>query len=352
MKKIMAAVLVIVLAISMFTGCATNDASSSSNETTQATKADDNAKAKAYVVKMGYGTNPGHPIDLAAVKFEADAEAKAEELGYKLDVQLFPSAQLGSEKEMVEQLQTGTLDMCPTTTGPLGLFEPKFLVFDLPYVFLSEEHVDSVLDGEIGIEMLAALEAQNIIGLAWWENGFRQMTNNVREIAMPSDLDGIKLRTMQNDVHVDFFRNLGASPTPLGFGEIYTSLQSKVIDGQENPFSIIATNNFHEVQPYVTKSDHVYSPVAVLYSKTLLEKLPEELQTVVKDTAYETRLYEREQGRSQQADYISTIEEKSTIYYLSEEEKKAFQEAAGPTYDKFKDVIGADLFQRVLDSSN
>ncbi len=344
MKKTISIILVALMLMGVLSGCASTPAESSESQ-------EDAAKNKEYVVKVGYGTNPGHPIDLASVKFEEDTEKKAADLGYQLDVQLFPSAQLGSEKEMVQQLQTGTLDMCPTTTGPLGLFEKKFLVFDLPYIFLSEEHVDSVLDGEIGQEMLTSLEGQGIIGLAWWENGFRQLTNNVREITKPSDLDGIKIRTMQNDVHIDFFTNMGASPTPLGFGEVYTSLQAKIINAQENPFSIIATNNFHDVQPYVTKSDHVYSPVAVLYSKASMEKLPEALQTIIKDTAFEVRLYEREQGRSQQADYINTIEEKSTVYYLTEEEKKAFQEAAMPTYDKFKEVIGVELFEKVLNSS-
>jgi len=339
MKKALTSVLVLALLMNIFAGCSKQEVAPATNETTE---------VKTYEIKLGYGTNPGHPIDLASVKFEEEVEKKAAAAGYSVDVQLFPSAQLGSEKEMVEQLQTGSIDIVPTTTGPLGLFEPKFFLFDLPYIFLNYDHADATLDGEVGTEILASLESKGILGLAWWENGFRQLTNNKREIKAPSDLKGIKLRTMQNDVHIDYFKNLGASPTPLGFGEIYTSLQSGVIDGQENPFSIIATNNFHEVQPFVTQSDHVYSPVAVLASAAFMKELPEELQKIVKDTAFELRLYQRETGRAQQNYYINKIKEKSAIYVLSDEEKKAFQEAAYPTYKKFENKIGVELIKKIV----
>lgn len=310
-------------------------------------QAEPSGGGESYVIKVGYGTNPGHPIDLGSILFEEEVEAKAKELGYDVDVQLFPSAQLDSEKEMIEQLQMGTLDMCPTTTGPLGLFNSQYLVFDLPYLFLNYDQADAVLDGEIGTEMLSALEDQNIVGLAWWENGFRELTNNKKPITKPEDLSGLKLRTMENDVHIDFFSAMGASPTPLGFGEIYTSLQSGVIDGQENPLSIIAVNKFYDVQPYTTISDHVYSPVPVLYSKSLYEKLPADLQELVKTTAYEVRTYERQAGRDAEQEYIDEIAQKSEIYTLSDEEKAAFREIALETYGKFEEKIGKELVDKV-----
>lgn len=325
-----------------------SSSSASSSSASSSTGSDKAASGKKIEIKVGYGTNPGHPIDLGSIEFEKTVEAKAKELGYDVDVQLFPSAQLGSEKEMVEQLQMGTLDMCPTTTGPLGNFDPKWLVFDLPYLFLSNEQADKVLDGEIGTEALSWMEGQGIIGLAWWENGFRELTNNKREITKPDDLKGIKLRTMENDVHIDYFSTMGASPTPLGFGEIYTSLQSSVIDGQENPISIIATNKFYEVQPYTTISDHVYSPVPVLYSKACWDKLPADLQEVVKTAAFEVREYERKSGREQNQQYIDEVSGKSQVYTLSEDEKKAFQEVAQGTWKKFEDKIGKDLMDKMI----
>lgn len=358
MKKRLAAVLMAAAMVTGLTACGGSSNSSTVEKTgsteseAEGTSEDSNASGSggSYTIKVGYGTNPGHPIDLGSAEFERIVEEKAAELGYEVDVQLFPSAQLGSETEMVKQLQMGTLDMCPTTTGPLGLFKSDFLVFDLPYLFLNYDQADAVLDGEIGTEMLSALEDQNIIGLAWWENGFRELTNNKRPITKPEDLNGIKLRTMENDVHIDFFSAMGASPTPLGFGEIYTSLQSGVVDGQENPLSIIAVNKFYEVQPYTTISDHVYSPVPVLYSKSSFEKLPEDLQELVRETAYEVRIYEREAGRETEQEYIDEIAEKSEIYTLSEEEKMAFKEIALETYSKFEDTIGKELIDRVMEA--
>ena len=335
----------VVLAVTMVAGLAA--CGRSDGEAGKSSKAEGK-----YEIKVGYGTNPGHPIDLGAIEFEKQVEEKGKDLGYDVDVQLFPSAQLGSEKEMIDQLQMGTLDMCPTTTGPLGNYDPKWLVFDLPYLFLNTKQADAVLDGDIGTEALNWMEGQGIIGLAWWENGFRELTNNKHEIAKPEDLDGIKLRTMENDVHIEYFSSMGASPTPLGFGEIYTSLQSGVIDGQENPISIIATNKFYEVQPYTTISDHVYSPVPVLYSKACWDKLPEELQEVVKDAAYEVREYERKQGREQDQAYIDEVSKKSQVYILSEEEKKAFQEVAQEVYTQFEDKIGKELMDKVIKAAS
>lgn len=334
MKKRIASLLIKVICICGLYGCAGS------------------AQEKTYSIKVGYGTNPGHPIDLASIEFEKQVQERAKELGYDVDVQLFPSSQLGSEKEMIELLQIGALDMCPTTTGPLGLFEPTYLAFDLPYLFLNTDQADKVLDGEIGEEMLASMEDIGIRGLSWWENGFRELTNNKRAITKPEDLKGIKLRTMENDVHIDFFSSLGSSPTPLGFGEIYTSLQSGVIDGQENPLSIIATNKFYEVQPYTTISDHVYSPVAVLYSKKLMDDLPEELQEIVKEVAYEVRIYERVAGRSQEQEYIDEIATKSEIHILSDDDKLAFQEAAQDTYKKFESTLGKEFMDRVIEAAS
>lgn len=363
MKKRFLAVFMAAAMVMGLTACggsSTSESSSSAEENSSSeaeSEAEEEAEAESettsgesYVIKVGYGTAPGHPIDLGSIEFESIVEEKAAELGYDVDVQLFPSAQLGSETEMIKQLQMGTLDMCPTTTGPLGLFNSDFLVFDLPYLFLNYDQADAILDGEIGTEMLSALEDQNIVGLAWWENGFRELTNNKRTITKPEDLDGIKLRVMENDVHIDFFGSMGASPTPLGFGDIYTSLQSGVIDGQENPLSIIAVNKFYEVQPYLTISDHVYSPVAVLYSKSLFEKLPEDLQELIQNTAYEVRTYERQVGRDTEQEYIDEIAEKSEIYTLSEEEKLAFKEVALETYSRFEDTIGKELIDRVVEA--
>lgn len=304
------------------------------------------AQSGKIVIKVGYGT-AGGPIHEAALELEK----RLEKADPRIDVQVFPGGQLGSEGEIVGQLQTGMTDMLPTTTGPLGQQNPIFYVLETPYIFINEEQADRVLDGPIGQKFLAGLESKGLIGLAFWENGFREMTNSVRPIRTPSDMKGLKIRTQQNRLHMKYFSDLGASPTPLAFTEIYNALATKIVDGQENPFSLIATNKFYEQQKYVSKTDHVYSAVPVFYSKAKWNKLPADVQKLVRDTVYDLRLWERQRGREMQEDYIKEISKKCQVDVLTDSEKAAFQKAAEPSYVWAKKEFGsayAGLLQEVL----
>lgn len=296
------------------------------------------------VIKAGYGT-AGGPIHEGMLEFEKRIEAA----NPNIDVQLFPGGQLGSEGEIVGQLQAGITDMLPTTTGPLGQIEKVFYALETPYVFLNEEQADAILDGPIGEKILAVLEPRGLVGLAFWENGFRQTTNNVRPIRKPEDYRGIKLRVQQNTLHIHYFKELGANPTPLPFTEIYNSLATKVVDGQENPFSLIATNKFYEQQKYLSKTDHVYSAVPVYFSKMRWMSLPQDVQKLVKDTVYDLRLWQRGRGREMQEDYIRDIAMKSEVHKLSDEEKKAFQEAGKASYEWAKKEYGT-AYRELLES--
>ncbi|MGD9940372.1 MAG: DctP family TRAP transporter solute-binding subunit [Clostridia bacterium] len=308
------------------------------------------AKAEEkIVIKIGYGT-AGGPIHDAALELERRIEAK----NSNIDIQVFPGGQLGSEGEIVGQLQAGLTDLLPTTTGPLGQQNSIYYVLETPFVFLTEAQADKVLDGPVGEKFLKGLESKGLIGLAFWENGFRQITNNVRPIKTPADLQGLKMRTQQNQLHIKYFSDLGASPTPLAFTEIYNSLATKVVDGQENPFSLIATNKFYEQQKFVSKTDHVYSAVPVFVSKAKWDKWPADVQQLVKDTVYELRLWQRERGRLLQEEYIAEIAKKSEVYELSEAEKAAFQTAAAPAYAWAKQQYGAsyeNLLNEVLQAA-
>lgn len=288
------------------------------------------------VIKVGYGT-AGGPIHEAALEFEKRIEAA----NSKIDVQVFPGGQLGSEGEIVGQLQTGLTDMLPTTTGPLGQQNPIYYVLETPFVFLSEAQADKVLDGPVGKKFLAGLESKGLIGLAFWENGFREMTNSVRPIRTPADMKGLKMRTQQNRLHIKYFTDLGASPTPMAFTEIYNALATKVVDGQENPYSLIATNKFYEQQRYVSQTDHVYSAVPVYFSKAKWNKLPSDVQKLVKDTVYELRIWQRQRGRDMQKAYVDEISKRSSVAILTEAEKAEFQKAAAPAYAWAKKEYGA-----------
>lgn len=302
-----------------------------------------NAQAGKIVIKVGYGT-AGGPIHEASLELEK----RLEKANPNIDVQVFPGGQLGSEGEIVGQLQAGITDLLPTTTGPLGQLNSVFYVLETPFVFLDEEQADKVLDGPVGDKILKALESKGLVGLAFWENGFREITNNVRPIRAPADLKGLKMRTQQNKLHIKYFTDLGASPTPLAFTEIYNALATKVVDGQENPYSLIATNKFYEQQKYVSQTDHVYSAVPVYYSKAKWDKLPAAVQKLVKDTVYELRLWQRQRGRDMQKEYVAEIAKKSQVLVLSKTEKAEFQKAAAPAYAWAKKEFGS-AYENLLD---
>jgi tripartite ATP-independent transporter DctP family solute receptor len=288
------------------------------------------------VIKIGYGT-AGGPIHEGALELKKRLQAA----NGRLDVQVFPGGALGSEGEIIGQLQTGMTDMLLTTTGPLGQQNPIYYVLETPYIFINYAQVDKALDGPAGDKLLKGLEAKGLVGLAFWENGFREMSNNARPIKAPADLKGLKMRTQLNRLHMKYFSDLGANPTPLPFTEIYNALATKMVDGQENPLSLIATNKFYEQQKYVSLTDHVYSSVPVYYSKSKWDKLPADVQKLVKDTVYDMRLWQRKLGRDQQKAYIDEISKKSQVVELSDAEKAAFQKAAEPAFEWAKKEYGA-----------
>ncbi len=186
------------------------------------------------------------------------------------------SGSLGGEREMIEGLQIGTVDVVITSSGPLGNFVPETYVLDLPFLFENYDQARCVLDSEIGDELLEKMSDHDLVGMAWSENGFRHLTNSQREVASPEDASGLRVRTMENAVHQEAFRQLGARPTPMAFPELFTALQQGTVDGQENPITVIVATNFWEVQDYLSLTGHVYSPAIVLGSPILLDGLSDE----------------------------------------------------------------------------
>ena len=255
-------------------------------------------------LKLGHAVAPVHPYHMGAVKF---SELVTQRTGGKIKVDIHPSTQLGNERDMVEGLQLGTIDLVVTSTGPVGGFVSKMFVVDLPFLFRDRDHAYKVLDCPIGKELLAALSAKSIQGLAFWENGFRQITNNVRPIAKPADLKGIKLRTMENRVHLASFRAFWASPTPMAWGEVFTALQQKTIDGQENPIAIIHDHKLAEVQKYLALTGHFYSPALLLMSEKSYQALSRDFQKVFTASALECATYERNLLRESEAKQLEEI---------------------------------------------
>lgn len=298
---------------------------------------------KPVVLKLGHAVAPEHPYHLGAVRF---SELIAQRTNNKVKIDVYPSTQLGNERDMVEGLQLGTIDLVVTSTGPLGGFVPKMFVVDLPFLFRDREHAYKVLDGPIGRDLLDAFSAKGIKGLAFWENGFRQITNNVRPIEKPEDLKGIKIRTMENKVHLASFKAFGASPTPMAWSEVYTALQQKTIDAQENPIAIIYHQKIYEVQKYLSLTGHFYSPTPLLMSLKVFESLPKDIQKIMLDTAIECATYERNLLRDSEAKQIAEIKAKGM--QVTTPNKKPFLDAAAPVYKEFEAQFGKETIDKII----
>ncbi|MEW6265738.1 MAG: TRAP transporter substrate-binding protein [Thermodesulfobacteriota bacterium] len=295
--------------------------------------------------KLGHVAPPSHPYHLGALKF---AELVKERTGGQIAIDVFPSSQIGNERDLVEGLQLGTVDFVVTSTGPMSSFEPKFGAPDLPFIFRDLPHAYKVLDGEVGRELYASLEKKGITGLSWFENGFRQVTNSKRPIEKAEDFKGLKLRTMENPIHVAFFRELGADPTPMAFGEVFSALEQKVVDGQENPVAAVLTTKFYEVQKYLAMTGHVYTAVPLLVRSNLLNSFKPEQRKIVLDAAKEAGVYQRQLLADQEKKGLDELKAKGM--QITYPDRSKLREATTPVYKKFEATIGQDLIRKILDT--
>jgi tripartite ATP-independent transporter DctP family solute receptor len=256
--------------------------------------------ALAQETKIKFATqNPkGHPIVMGMEKFAEIVQAKS---GGKLKVDLFPGGTLGSDQANVSALQGGTLEMVSMNSGILAAQVKDFAIFDFPFLFANTREADAIVDGPFGKKMHDKLTEKGIVGVAYWELGFRNITNSRRPIVKVEDLAGLKLRVIPNPINVDWVKALDANPTPLPFPEVYAALEQKAIDGQENPLTVINANKFFEVQKHVALTNHQYNPQSVLVSKRVWDGLSAGDRRLVADAAQEAAKFQREQARGQVA---------------------------------------------------
>ncbi len=300
------------------------------------------AQAQQSIV-IGHALAPTSHYGLGADAFIA----KLEELsGGEWTGTQAPAGQLGGERDMIEGLQIGSLDVVITSTGPLGNFVPEVYALDLPFLFRDYDHARKVLDGEIGQELLAKIDENGLVGLGWSENGFRNVTNSQRPVNTPADLEGLKLRTMENKVHMEAFTDLGAAPTPMAFPELFTALQQGVVDGQENPITVIVASKFWEVQKYLTLTGHVYSPVAILGSPTLWEGLSEEEKGWFYEAAKASAAATRAEVNRLEEEGVALLEENG-MEVVTEIDKAAFADLVAPAYAIYTDEYGTDMIDRI-----
>lgn len=300
--------------------------------------------AQEYTINAGIGLNDKSAQYKSLEYFKKLVEERTDG---EVEVNLYHSSQLGDDREMMEALQMGTQQMTCPSTAPIAPFVNGFKVFDLPFLFPTHEAADYVLDGPVGQGLLEQLEDEGFVGLAYWENGYRQLTNSQTAVEAPEDVKGLKIRTMENPMHLAAWEEMGANPTPMAFGELFSAMQQGVVDGQENPWGTIYLQNFYEVQDYTTNTGHVYSPFVLMISKQFYDKLPTDIQQTIKVAAVEAKHHNRRNNRAMNNEYLEELKDVMEVTILTPEQKAEFQEAVQPVYDQFKDEIGADLVESV-----
>ena len=259
------------------------------------------------------------------------------------------SSALGDDLQATQMLRSGTLEMVITSTSPLVGLEPALGVFDLPFLFASNEEADAVLDGEFGQYISDMLPELGLINLAYWENGFRNLTNSVRPVETAEDLEGLRVRVMQNNIFLDTFQTLGANATPMAFGEVFTALETGAIDAQENPYVTIDTSKFYEVQEYLTETRHAYTPFMVLFSKPIWDTMSEEEHQILRDCAAIGRDVQREASRSLSDESLQRVQDEGGMEFneLPEEEVAAIREMVQPVYERHAEEIGPEVVERI-----
>jgi tripartite ATP-independent transporter DctP family solute receptor len=285
----------------------------------------------AKIMKMGSSTQPDHIYNKGLERFE-----KLVEEGTKgsIDVQLFPANQLGAERELVEGMQLGTVQGTMTSTGPMGNFLPDIKLFNLPFLFKDRKAAYKVLDGPVGTKIADKLLKVGIRSLGWAENGFRNITNSRNAVNKPEDVKGLKIRVMEDDLFIISMKALGASPLPMAFSELYTALEQKTVDAQENPLAVIHSSRFFEVQKYLAMTGHFYSPAMLLVSEAFYGSLSDAEKKVVMEAGKKACAYERELSLKADQELEAACKKEGMV--ITHPDKAPFQKQVAGVYSNPK----------------
>ena len=298
-------------------------------------------------IKFTNGVNEDHPVGLGVKRTQEVLNAKT---GGKIKINAFWGGSAGGDLPATQALRAGTQEMVCTSSSPLVGIVKELGAFDLPFLFANEKEADAVLDGPAGAYFNKKLEDAGVVNLAYWENGFRNLTNSKRPVAKAEDFDGVKVRVMQNNIFLDTFKTLGSNAVPMAFGEVFTALETKTIDGQENPFVTIETSKLNEVQKYLSVTRHAYTPFLVLYSKKLWDQLNAQEQAVLREAAMEGQKVQRAANRSLNEKSLSSLKTKGMVVneVAPAEQLRMFQKVK-PVYDRNIPTIGGEAVNMVLD---
>ncbi|MDO6442898.1 TRAP transporter substrate-binding protein [Marinobacter sp. 2_MG-2023] len=296
-------------------------------------------------LRLAHVVNEQDGFHIAAVKFQ---DLVAERTEGAVSIELYPNASLGDERTLLEGMQIGTVDMGVITNGPVANFVEEMAVFELPFLFPSPQAAYEVLDGPIGQELLDKLSEVNLKGLAYAERGFRNLTNSERPVNTPEDLDGLRIRVMENPVYVDTFRALGANAIPMAWTEALTAMQQGTIDGQENPVNVVHSFKLNETQNYMTLSRHTYAPAIFVMGMPAWNKLPEAAQDVLSQAAQEAAEHERQVNAEMASKQLEELRA-AGMQINDEPDIKAFQSAVKPVYEQYGKEFG-DYLPRIQEA--
>lgn len=294
---------------------------------------------KERTLKFGLNSPEGHPAVAGMKKFKETLEAQS---GGKIKVQLYLNGMLGNDQATLSAIKGGTVEMAVMNSGILASEVKALEVFDFPFLFNNEKEADAITDGPIGQKMHASLADKGIIGLSYWELGFRNITNSKKPINKVEDIEGLKLRVIPNPINVDWVKALGANPTPMPFTEVYAALEQKAIDGQENPISVIAANKFWEVQKYMVLTNHQYNPQSVVFSKKIWETLSPTEKKLIDSAADSAVKEQRAASRAAVAANLELLKKNGmTVTQLPPAEVAKLRDKMQPVIDKHSGPISA-----------
>jgi TRAP-type transport system periplasmic protein len=304
-----------------------------------------NAQFQNRTFRVSNGVSKEHPMGNGLAAMGA---CTLEKTGGKMKIQPYWDGALGNDLTATQSVRTGSLEMVLTSTAPLTSVVPAFGVFDLPFLFNNEKEADQLLDGKVGTSFSDKLPAVGVVNLAWWENGFRHTTNSRRPITKVEDFQGVKMRVMQNNIFIDTFKELGSNAVPLAFSEIYSALETRTVDGQENPFNNIENMKFYEVQKYLTLSKHAYSPTLVLFSKKIWDGLSSEEQSVLKECALVGQKEQRKVNREKAEISLANLKKEGMqVNEIAPEEMARLRDKLKVIYDRHAASIGRDTLDLV-----
>lgn len=300
------------------------------------------SQAAQYNLKFGHTGAPNHHYQAIATQF---ADRVSELTNGDVKIQVFPSDQLGKQLEITEGVMIGTHDMCQTSDTILSNWVPDLGIGNLPFIFNDNSDYRKVFDGPLGEKFAKLVEPHGAVVIGWWENGMRHVTNNAKEIKTPADIKGLNIRVPEGEVFVETFKALGANPTVVSFGELYSALQLKTVDGQENPPAHVVTQKYYEVQKYLTRTGHIHMSSPILMNKALLESMPKEYQKAILQAGREMGPIHTKMVEDLEAQQWKEIAEHGMK--ITDVDKAPFREAVKPVIEKFKTKLDPKLIEEV-----